>query len=39
MTLRVIALAASKGGCSKSTLATALAVQAVKEGSKVALLD
>jgi chromosome partitioning protein len=39
MTLRVIALAASKGGCSKSTLTTALAVQAVKEGSKVALLD
>ena len=39
MTLRVIALAASKGGCSKSTLATALAVQAVKEGGKVALLD
>ena len=39
MTLRVIALAASKGGCSKSTLATALAVQAVTEGGKAALLD
>jgi chromosome partitioning protein len=39
MAPRVIALAASKGGCMKSSLASALAVQAVKEGGKVAMLD
>jgi chromosome partitioning protein len=39
MAPRVIAIAASKGGCMKSTLASALAVQAMKEGAKVAMLD
>src|SRR5262245_2075103 len=39
MTLRVIVLAASKGCCSKSALAIALVVEAVKERGKVALLD
>jgi len=36
---RSIAVAASKGGTGKTTIATALAVQAAKEGGKVALLD
>jgi chromosome partitioning protein len=39
MAPRVITLASSKGGCLKSTLTSALAVQAVKEGGKVAMLD
>jgi len=34
-----IAVAASKGGVGKTTLAAALAVQAAKDGSKVALCD
>jgi len=36
---RTIALAASKGGCGKSTLAACLAVEAVKRGERVALVD
>ena len=36
---RTIVFAASKGGCGKSTICAALAVQAVKEGSRVALID
>lgn len=39
MTTRVLALAATKGGVGKSTLATALAVQATKGNARVALLD
>jgi len=39
MTTHVIALAASKGGVGKSTLAAALAVRAAKDSDKVALLD
>lgn len=38
MTL-VIALAASKGGPGKNALAASLAVQAMKEGARVALTD
>lgn len=38
-TLRVIALAATKGGVGKTTLASALAVRAAADGAKVALLD
>ena len=38
-TPRTIAIAASKGGTGKTTLTSALAVQAVKEGGSVALLD
>lgn len=37
--LRTIVLAASKGGVGKTTLASALAVRAAADGSKVALLD
>lgn len=36
---RTIALAASKGGTGKTTLTSALAVQAVKDGAHVALVD
>jgi chromosome partitioning protein len=36
---RAIVLAASKGGTGKSTIASALAVQAVKEGASVAIVD
>jgi len=39
MTARTIALAAAKGGVAKSTIASALAVQAVSEGARVALVD
>jgi chromosome partitioning protein len=39
MTLRAIAVVALKGGVGKSTLTACLAVQAAKDGSKVALLD
>ena len=39
MTTQVLAIVASKGGVMKSTLATALAVRAVKDGLRVALLD
>jgi chromosome partitioning protein len=35
----VLAILASKGGTSKSSLATALAVRATKDGARVALLD
>jgi chromosome partitioning protein len=35
----VLAILATKGGCSKSSLATALAVRAVKDDAHVALLD
>jgi chromosome partitioning protein len=38
-TPRVIVLASSKGGVGKSTLASALAVQAAKDGAEVALID
>src|SRR5262245_4848120 len=38
-TPRSIAVAASKGGTGKTTIATAIAVQADKEGGKVALLE
>ena len=37
--LHVVALAAAKGGAGKSTLTTLLAVQAAKEGNRVALID
>jgi chromosome partitioning protein len=37
--MRVIALCASKGGVGKTTLASALAVRAAQDGSRVALLD
>lgn len=37
--LLTIALAATKGGVGKTTIASALAVQATKSGAKVALLD
>src|SRR6478672_10030644 len=37
--LRVVTLAASKGGVGKTTLATALAVRAAKDSTRVALLD
>lgn len=37
--MKTIVLAATKGGTGKSTIATALAVAAMKEGAKVALLD
>jgi chromosome partitioning protein len=36
---KVVALAASKGGVGKTTLASALAVRAAEDGGKVALLD
>jgi chromosome partitioning protein len=36
---KVIALASSKGGAGKTTLAAALAVQAGREGARVALID
>lgn len=36
---RVVAVASSKGGAGKTTLAAALAVQAAKDGGKVALID
>jgi chromosome partitioning protein len=36
---KVIAIASSKGGAGKTTLAAALAVEAGRDGSKVALLD
>lgn len=36
---QVLALIASKGGVGKSTLASALAVRAMKDGGKVALID
>jgi chromosome partitioning protein len=39
MTARTIALAAAKGGVAKSTIASALAVQAMSEGARVALVD
>ena len=39
MPTQVLAVVASKGGVMKSTLATALAVRAVKDGWRVALLD
>jgi chromosome partitioning protein len=38
-TTRVVALTASKGGVGKTTLSTALAVRAAKDGDKVAILD
>lgn len=37
--MRVVALAATKGGVGKTTLASALAVRAAADGAKVALLD
>lgn len=37
--MRVVALAASKGGVGKTTLSSALAVRAAAEGNKVALID
>ena len=37
--MRVITIASSKGGAGKSTLAAALAVEAVRRGETVALLD
>jgi len=37
--LRVIAIAASKGGSGKTTLATALAVRAIKDRAKVGIID
>lgn len=37
--MRVIAVASTKGGVSKTTLSSALAVRAVADGLKVALLD
>ena len=39
MAANVLAIVASKGGVMKSTLATALAVRAAKDGLRVALLD
>lgn len=36
---RTITLAASKGGTGKTTLTSALAVQAMRDGDSVALLD
>ena len=39
MPTQVLAIVASKGGVMKSTLATALAVRAAKDGLRVALLD
>jgi chromosome partitioning protein len=38
-TLKVVALAASKGGVGKTTLASALAVRAAEDGNRVALID
>lgn len=37
--LKVVALAASKGGVGKTTLASALAVRAAQDGDRVALID
>jgi len=37
--MKTIVLAATKGGTGKSTIATALAVAAMKEGARVAILD
>lgn len=37
--MKTIVLAATKGGTGKSTMATALAVAAMKDGDKVAILD
>ncbi len=37
--LRVVCLAASKGGAGKSTLSAALAVRAAEDGAKVCLID
>lgn len=37
--MKTIVLAATKGGTGKSTIATALAVAAMKDGAKVAILD
>jgi chromosome partitioning protein len=39
MAIRYIAIAASKGGVGKTTLTATLAVEAAKDGSKVAMLD
>ena len=39
MPAKTIVVAASKGGCGKSTVAAALAVRAMEDGHKVALVD
>ena len=39
MPAKVIVVAASKGGCGKSTIAAALAVRATQDGSQVAIVD
>jgi chromosome partitioning protein len=38
-TMKVVTVAASKGGCGKSTLTALLAVRAAQDGERVALLD